>query len=178
MKRLATTLLCIIAATTAGAQNLLENSNFEYGERADNWGHTWGTLILENWNTPPDGIFAAYIRGGWAKAGNLGGLMQSVTNIVPGTTYRVKGLFYFDQGWTAKYKALKMEFFNNAGVLLLAETNELTNLSDGHWVAQMISTIAPPESARAQIVIEASGIGGGGVLGVDLVEMEAVVPEP
>jgi hypothetical protein len=33
-------------------------------------------------------------------------------------------------------------------------------------------------AARAQIVIEASGIGGGGVLGVDLVEMEAVVPEP
>jgi hypothetical protein len=178
MKRLATTLLCIIAATTTGAQNLLENSSFEYGTRADNWGNTWGTFILERWNTPPDGIFAAYIRGGWAGAGNLGGMMQSVTNIVPGTTYRVKGLFYFDQGWTAKNKALKIEFFDNAGSLLLAETNELTSLTDGHWVAQMISAVSPPASARAQIVIEASEIGGGGVLGADLVEMEAVVPEP
>jgi hypothetical protein len=178
MKRLATTLLlCIIAATTAGAKNLLHNSSFEYEARPDNWGRTWGTCILESSSTPPDGIFAAYLRGSSCGAGKFGGFMQSVTNIVPGKTYRLKGLFYFDSGWTATKKAMKLEFFNDSGSMLLGVTNDLVGLQNHAWVERSVEATAPPRTARAQVVIEAVGIGLSGVMGADVVELEAVDPQ-
>ena len=176
MKRLATTLLCIIAASTAGAENLLHNSSFEHEARADNWGRTWGTFILESWNKPPDGIYAAYLRGGWCGT-NFGGFMQSVTNVIPGTTYRLKGFFFVDNAWTAKKKALKLEFFNDSGTMLLSATNDLAGLQNHTWEERAVEAIAPPNTARAQIIVEASGISGNGVMGADVVELEAVDPK-
>lgn len=176
MKRLVITGLCIIAASTAGAENLLHNSSFEYEARADNWGRTWGTFILESWNKPPDGIFAAYLRGAWCGT-NFGGFMQSVTNVIPGTTYRLKGFFFIDNAWTAKKKALKIEFFNDSGSMLLAATNDLAGIPSHTWVERTVEAVAPLNTARAQIIVEASGIDGNGVLGADLVELEAVAPK-
>jgi hypothetical protein len=177
MKRLLTTLLCIIAASTAGAGNLLHNSSFEYGARADNWGRTWGTFILESWHTPPDGIYAAYLRGSWCGT-NYGGFMQSVTTVVPGTTYRLKGLFFVDNAWTAKKKSLKLEFFNDSGSMLLSVTNDLLSLHSNAWVERSVEATAPPRTARAQVIVEAVEIAGNGVLGADVVELEAVDPKP
>jgi hypothetical protein len=177
MKRFATTLLCIIAATAAGAENLLQNSSFEYGTRPDNWGRTWGTFALESWNKPPDGIYAAYLRGSWCGT-NFGGFMQSVTTVVPGITYRLKGLFFVDNAWTAKKKALKLEFFNDSGSMLLSATNDLLGLRSNAWVERSVEATAPPRTARAQVIIEAIEIAGNGVLGVDVVELEAVDPKP
>ena len=177
MKRLLTTWLCIIVASTAGAANLLSNSSFEYGTRADNWGRTWGTFIVESWHKPPDGIYAAYLRGAWCGT-NFGGLMQSVSSVIPGTTYRLKGLFFVDNGWTAQRKALKLEFFNDSGSRLLSVTNDLLSLHSNAWVERSVEATAPPRTARAQVIIEAVGIGGNGVLGADVVELEAVDPKP
>jgi hypothetical protein len=154
MKRLVTTLLCMIAASSADARNLLQNSSFEYGIHADNWGRTWGTFILESWHTPPDGIYAAYLRGSWCGT-NFGGFMQSVTTVVPGTTYRLKGFFFVDNAWTAKKKALKMEFFNDSGSMLLGITNDLVGLRSNAWVERSVEATAPPHTARAQVIIEA-----------------------
>ena len=178
MKQLATLGLCILAATAAGAQNLLHNSSFEYDARPDNWGRTWGTFCLDSGNKPPDGIFAAYIRGSWCGDGILGGLMQSVTNIVPGRTYRAKGFFFVDNGWIAKRKALKLEFFNDSGSMLLAATNNLAGLQNHTWVERSVEATAPPRTARAQVIVEAVGIGRNGVLGADVLELEAVDPNP
>jgi hypothetical protein len=176
MKRFTITLLFIIAAAAAGAENLLHNSSFEVGTRADNWGRSWGTFILETWNKPPDGIYAAYLRGSWCGT-NFGGCMQSVTTIVPGTTYRLKGLFFIDNSWTANKKALKLEFFNDSGSMLLGATNDLAGLPSNAWVERSVEATAPPNTARAQVIIEAVGIAGNGVLGADVVELEAVDPK-
>ncbi len=177
MKRFA--IICLLASTaaSAGARNLLLNPSFEYSAQPQNWGHTWGTFIIESWNTPPDGIFAAYIRGNWCKAGTGGGCMQSVANIVGGATYRLRAYFYMDNGWTAQKKAVKLEFYNDAGTKLSGATNTLAELQNHAWIRMSVQAVAPPETARAQVIIEASGISGPGVLGVDLVELEAVDPD-
>jgi hypothetical protein len=178
MKRLATTLLlCIIAANVCGARNLLHNSSFEYGASPGNWGRTWGPFVLETWAKPPDGIFAAYIRNTSCGLGVYGGCMQSVTNVIPGKTYRLKGLFYVDSGWIAKKKALKLEFFNDSGTRLLSVTNDLLGLQSHAWVEKSVEATAPPHTARAQVIIEAVGIGSSGVMAADVVEMEAVEPK-
>jgi hypothetical protein len=177
MKRLSAILFLVITASTAGAGNLLSNSSFEYGASADNWGRTWGTFILETWNKPPDGIYAAYLRGAWCGT-NFGGLMQSVSSVTPGTTYRLKGLFFVDNAWTAKRKSLKLEFFNDSGSMLLSVTNDLAALHSNAWVERSVEATAPPRTARAQVIIEAVGIGGNGVLAADVVELEAVDPKP
>ena len=176
MKRLSAILFFLIAATTVGALNLLQNSSFEYGAHPDNWGRTWGTFILESWNKPPDGIYAAYLRSAWCGT-NYGGFMQSVTNIVPGTTYRLKGSFFVDTAWTARKKGLKLEFFSDSGSMLLGVTNDLSGLPTHTWMERSVEAVAPPRTARAQVVVEAVDIGGNGVLGADVVELEAVDPK-
>lgn len=164
----------VVAAFGAyGAQgvNLLANPGFEESVGADNWSTRWGTFGVETWNVPPEGTSAAYIKGAWGGGEDKGGCIQALP-VTPDVEYFVKASFYTDNGWTAAAKAFKLEFFDEAGQLLKAFTDDLQGLKDGQWMERSLRALAPGNAVLAQVVIEASGIGGEGVLGVDNVTLE------
>ena len=150
----------------SSAQNLLKNPGFEDELGADNWAPAWGTFSRETWNTPPEGTYAAYLRGSWCGTGDGGGVIQSVP-AVPGTVYSVSASFYLDNGFTAASHVLKLEFFDDADKVLEAFTNSLTGLADSKWTEKSISAQSPAGTKRVQVVFEATGVGGEGTIGAD-----------
>jgi hypothetical protein len=154
--------LCVVAS----AENLLKNPGFEDELGPDNWAPAWGTFSRETWNTPPEGAYAAYLRGTWCGAGDGGGVIQSVPAL-PGTVYSVSASFYLDNGFTAASQVLKLEFFDDAGKVLEAFTNTLTGLADSKWTEKSISAESPAGAKKVQVVFEATGVGGEGTIGAD-----------
>jgi hypothetical protein len=154
--------LCVAAS----AQNLLKNPGFEDALGPDNWAPAWGTFTRETWNTPPDGTYAAYLRGTWCGAGDGGGVIQSVP-AVPGAVYAVSASFYLDNGFTSASQVLKLEFFDDAGKVIEAFTNSLTDLADKKWTEKSLSAQSPAGTKRVQVVFEATGVGTEGTIGAD-----------
>lgn len=171
----------LIGALTAQA-NLLVNAGFESPLSANDWSTTWGSqqFARETWNNPPEGSYAIYLKGTWAGGDNWGGGLQAVTGITAGLTYNLSASFYWDNGWSASYQAMKLEFFNASAVMLVAYTNYLQGLPEATWTVRSITNVvAPVGSAYAQVVFEGSGFGGAGVLGADNFILEAqAIPEP
>jgi len=159
----------------AGARaNLLGNAGFEDEIGDDNWTTTWGSFLRETWNNPPEGGYAAYLRGSWSGNDN-GGFIQSAP-AVPGTRYQLSALFYFDNNWTASSKFMKLEFFDDAGQLIDSTSSSLDTLKEGKWVRDAVTATAPEGTTRIQVVFEAEGVGADGALGVDQVELLPVKP--
>lgn len=171
MKVLLALVIMAVTVSAAWAVNLLANPGFEESVGADNWSTHWGTFGVETWNVPPEGTSAAYIKGAWGGGEDKGGCIQALP-VTPDVEYFVKASFYTDNGWTAAVKAFKLEFFDEAGQMLKAFTDDLQGLKDGQWTERSLRAIAPEKAVLAQVVIEASGIGGEGVLGVDNVTLE------
>jgi len=165
-KPLSFALVLLGVCVVAGAENLLKNPGFEDELGSDNWAPAWGTFVRETWNTPPEGSYAAYLRGSWCGTGDGGGVIQSVP-AVPQTMYNVSASFYLDNGFTAASKVLKLEFFDDSGKVLTAFTNSLTGLKDGKWTEESISAESPDGAKRVQVVFEAIGVGADGTIGAD-----------
>lgn len=156
----------LVVCAVAGAENLLKNPGFEDELGPDNWAPAWGTFSRETWNTPPEGVSAAYLRGNWCGAGDGGGVIQLVPAL-PETVYSVSASFYVDNGFTTASKALKLEFFDEADRVLEAFTNSLTRLEDSKWTEESITAQSPAGTKRMQVVFEATGVGGEGTIGAD-----------
>lgn len=172
MKTMCWSAVLLVVCARLAQGNLLVNPGFESTLDADNWGTAWGTFSREPWNHPPEGAYAGYIKGGWG-GGDNGGVIQSVPAI-PGVKYRLSGRFYCDNGWTAASKALKIEFFDEGGHLLDSRVSDLSRLKDGNWIEEGIAATAPAGTVRLQVVVEASGIGPDGTLGVDNLCVEQI----
>lgn len=166
-------MMFLATGVVAGA-NLLSNAGFEDDLNANNWSTTWGSFVRDTWNNPPEGMYAAYLRGSWSGSDN-GGIIQSAPAI-PGTKYQLSALFYFDNNWTASTRLMKIEFFDDANQLLASESSSLDKLKEGKWVKESVSAKAPEGTTRLQVVFEASGIGADGALGIDSVELAPVTP--
>lgn len=164
-----TGLTFLAACCAASAANDLRNASFEEEIGEESWHQSWGTFSVEDWNSPPDGDRAGYIKGRWA-GGDNGGVLQSV-EAIPFSTYELSAYFYFDNDWSAGQKAMKLEFFDAEDNLLHSKVDELDGLSQGKWVRKRILAKAPEYAVRVQVVIEASETGGDGVLGVDDVKL-------
>lgn len=126
----------------------------------------WGSASVENWNNPPEGTHACYLKGKWADDGDSAGIIQSLP-AEPFVTYQLSAYFYTDNGWTSESRALKIEFFDKDDNVLLAKTDNLEDLADGTWIKKDLLAQAPEATERMQVVVEAFGMGGSGVLGVD-----------
>lgn len=174
MKTLWLAVLVLFGMGLLAGANLLSNAGFEDDVNAGNWSTTWGSFIRETWNNPPEGMNAAYLRGTWSGSDN-GGIIQSVPGI-PGTKYQLSAFFYFDNNWTASSRLLKIEFFDDASQLLDSKSSSLDSIKEGKWVKESVSATAPEGTTRVQVVLEASGIGAEGALGIDNVELSPVTP--
>jgi hypothetical protein len=160
-------LICVVCAPA----NMLKNDGFEWDVGESNWNIHWGNFAREGWNNPPEGIYAGYLTGLWADAGNAGGIIQQVpaeANIA----YVLSAYLYTDNKWSAEEQNFKLEFFDADHKLLCAETNVMKDLLKGQWAKRVISLTSPPGTVEAQVVFEATGISGGGVLGIDKVKLE------
>ncbi len=178
VKRMTWWFLAAMLVAVSARANLLENGSFESPVRTNDWSNTWGSFAVEAWNSPPDGVYAAYLKGSWATLGDFGGTVQKIDRITPGTGYELKAKIYADNGWSADTKRMKLEFFDEQHVLLYAVTNDLALVTENRWTEYTLSATAPPRSTHAQIVFEASGIGGPGVLGFDDVRLNEVQSKP
>jgi len=159
--------------------NLLVNGGFEDGTTS--WTGPWGNGTVENWNTPPEGTEAFYLKGNWAGSGTNEGILQATGagSITPGSSYTVSGSFYLDNGWTASAQGVKLEFFDSGNNLLGGFTNSLGDLTASQWNTRSLTATAPNNSSYAQVVFEVTGAGAGGVLGADNLGLSAqAVPEP
>ena len=160
----------MVCAAAVAVANVLENSGFEADVGEEDWSTRWGNFGIESWNNPPVGHLAAFIKGKWGGGALNGGCIQSVP-VTAGIEYELKGRFYLDNGWTAETKALKLEFFDQDGVLVRTYADDLTELKDKQWVEIVLRGKAPDDAVRAQVVLEAAGIGEDGVLGADAIEL-------
>lgn len=168
------TIAAIAFAAAAAQANLLSNAGFE-SDWAEDWNPRWGTFSRENWpNGQPEGEYAGYIRADWSGAGEAnGGALQSLP-AQPGVDYILTAQVYFDNGFKAETQALKLEFFDADNNLLDSFTSDLANLKSGQWVKITLTGKSPPETAKAQVVFEATDTGESGVLGIDALDLEAV----
>ncbi len=157
--------LVLLPITAMPADNLLKNSGFETETGQDDWSVTWGAFSRENWNTPPEGEQAGYIRGNYA--GGNGGAIQRVPGLAEGGVYTVSAMFRTEEGATASYYCFKLEFVNDQGAVLDATVTNLAGLADGVWVQRSITATAPSGTRAGQVVFEADGITGSGSLGSD-----------
>jgi hypothetical protein len=134
----------------------------------------WGNAERADWNTPPAGSYAVYLKGTWSGS-DFGGIWQRVT-AAPDTLYEVTGDFYTDNGFTG-LNAFKLEFLDSSRTFLTAYTNRLTDLVDSTWVTRDVSGVSPANTAFIQVVFETGSTGAGGVIGGDNFNLTAV-PEP
>ncbi len=169
-KFLIMTLTLLSFVLCAGA-NELANSGFEEELGESNWKFTWGSFEVEEWNNPPEGQWAGYIKGTWAGKGDSGGIIQAVEGD-PSATYELSAQFYMDGGWSCEKQAFKLEFFDAEDNLLYAEIRDLDNLRDAQWTRKKMLVMAPEGTTRVQVVFEASGVGEAGVLGIDAVLLQ------
>lgn len=160
----------------AAQANLLDNPGFE-SEFADERNPRWGTFSRENWpNGQPEGDYAGYIKADWSGASDkAGGAIQSVP-AQPGVEYVLSAQAYFDNGFKADSKVLKLEFFDSSNNMLDSVTDDLSGLKLGQWVRVTMTGKSPPETAKAQVVFEASGVDDSGVLGIDNLDLRAATP--
>jgi hypothetical protein len=176
--------ISLAAAALAGTAhaNLLKNYGFESALSTQDWSATWGNqqFARETWNSPPEGSWAIYFKGTWSGGDNYGGGLQVVTGITAGLTYNLSASFYWDNGWSSSYQAMKLEFFDSSFNLLAAYTNYLQGLPEATWAVRSITNVvAPVGSALAQVVFEGNGFGSAGVLAGDNFVFEAqTIPEP
>lgn len=166
--------LVIVFVAELALGNLLDNPGFEWELGPENWSVRWGNVGVESWNNPPEGHFAAYIKGKWGGGAENGGVIQ-VLPITPGLTYVLKVRLYVDNGWTANRKELKLEFFDDDGILVRSFADDLKELKEGKWVVISLQGNAPADASRAQVVLEAEGVGDEGVLGADAFELIEIV---
>ncbi len=182
MKRCVSSLAVALLGLALNAQaNLLLNYGFESPLSASDWSATWGNgqFARETWNSPPEGSYAIYLKGTWAGGDSWGGGLQAVTGVTAGLTYDLSAYFYWDNGWSSTYQAMKLEFFDSGANMLIAYTNYLQGLPEATWTVRTISGQAPVGTAYAQVVLEGNGFGANGVLGADNFVLEArVIPEP
>lgn len=173
--------LAVMLALAVGAQaNLLSNAGFETALGAGDWATTWGTgqFVIENWNHY-EGAQAIHFKGTWAGGTDWGGGLQQVGSITPGTTYDLGAQFYADNGWSASAQSMKLEFLDSGFAVIGSFTANLSGLTENTWQSRTVSGLAPAGSAYAQVVLEASGIGGGGIMAADAMDLSArVIPEP
>ncbi|MFH0954415.1 MAG: hypothetical protein V1873_08810 [Verrucomicrobiota bacterium] len=165
IRTITATWLVLSAAAWAGP-NLLKNPGFESSVTPQDWCITWGSFAAEPFDGAPDGNSAGFIKGSWAGSGDNGGCVQRV-QAAPGIDYEVSGMFYVKDGWTAAQRALKIEFFDASHNLLSARMSDLNSLSEGKWYVHTVSAESPAGTDHIQVVVEASGVGGTGVLGFD-----------
>ncbi len=176
--------VAIAAMTVVTAQaNLLLNYGFESELSGSDWSSVWGAgqFLRETWNSPPEGSYAIYFKGGWSVgADNFGGGLQAVNSgIIGGETYELSAQFYWDNGWSAASQVIKLEFFDGSAGLLQAYTLNLTDLTEATWQTRSISGMAPVGSAYAQVVFEGNGFGADGVLAADNFSLtQQAIPEP
>lgn len=171
----------VVAFAMTAEANLLLNAGFESALSAQDWSTTWGAgqFARETWNSPPEGSYAIYLKGTWNGGDNYGGGLQSVTGITAGLTYNLSASFYWDNGWSSSYQAMKLEFFDSGNTMVAAYTNYLQSLPEATWAVRTISGVAPVGSVRAQVVFEGNGFGANGVLGADNFVLDAQpIPEP
>lgn len=170
MTRLA--VILTVLATMAGVSraNILVNPGFETEIGATDWSIHWGTFSRENWNKPPEGKFAGFIKGDWA-GDDRGGVIQALA-ASPETQYTLTAKFYCDNGWQAQTQVLKLEFFDGDGNLLKTFSTDLAKLAEQKWTEKKVFGVSPAGTAKAQVVFEATGVGKAGLLGVDGFDLE------
>ncbi|MBN1268180.1 MAG: hypothetical protein JXB04_01210 [Kiritimatiellae bacterium] len=173
MKKLGMSMAGVLVMTVAAqAMNLVLNPGFESEPGPGDWSVVWGSFSREDWNRPPEGDYAGYIRGNWGGDTESGGAIQRV-QVEPGKVYVLRARFYTDNGWAATSRAMKLEFFDGDGALIETYSDDLSVLREGRWMEKSITGWAPEGTALAQIVFEANGLGDKGVLGIDDVVLEA-----
>ena len=190
MKKCLMVLVALVISTPAFA-NLIVNGSFETaGSAATNaiyWdtqiGGTvlasdqWGNGDRENWNTPPDGGWAYYLKGTWNGEVDYAGVWQRVDGGLENQAYTLSGSFYTDNGFSAT-SAFKLEFYDNANTFLGSiTTNLIGNIGTSTWTPISMTTTSPVNTARLQVVFEVSGANSSGVLGGDNFDLVAI-PEP
>ena len=181
--------LLVLVVSTPGFADLIVNGSFETaGSAATNaiyWdtqiGGTvlasdqWGNGDRENWNTPPDGSWAYYLKGTWNGELDYGGIWQRVDGGLPNTEYTLSGSFYTDNGFSAT-TAFKLEFYDSVNTWLGSiTTNIVGNIPNAAWTTISMTTTSPVNTARMQVVFEMSGANASGVLGGDNFTL---IPEP
>lgn len=160
----------VLGAAVAAQANVLVNSGFESDISPTDWSTVWGGASREEWNTPPEGKYAFYIKGKWGGQDN-GGVIQSVP-AAEGNRYALRAMIYCDNGWKAVVQVLKLEFFDSDGNLLDTFSQDLAGLVEKRWTETTVTGAAPAGTARAQVVLEVSGVGNDGLIGIDNVNLD------
>ncbi len=194
MKKIVLFGLCLVVVAPLAMGNLLVNGGFETATgdstNALRWDGSsgagvdsssrWGNSSRENWNTPPEGSYAVYLKGTWSGL-DYGGIWQRVPISSSVSNYTITGSFYQDNGFSQTATAnLKLEFYDSSyNFLYSVTTNCLTGLGNATWATRSLTTTSSWNSAFAMVVFETGGTGAGGVLGGDDFRLESTaIPEP
>ncbi len=182
--------------TLASGVNILQNPSFEDqgsdSERAYYWqynnpdvhGSTWNTPDLSSGYTPKrrnwrghSGSWEAAIEGRWWDGRDKFGGWWREGAATPGLTYQGSAWFWADASsgntFTAAVMEVKIEFYDTNVVLLSALSTNFTDVNQS-WKKKIITSIAPPNTAWARLVVDTDGNGPQGSLQFDDIELRAV----
>jgi len=173
-----------------GAVNagLLANESFEdAGTSATNalyWdGQSGGRVVAsertgnasrENWNSPPLGSNSVYVKGAWAGC-NTGRVAQVIAGVGPGTTYVLRGIFYWDNGFEqpAHVQNLILEFLDATQACVGQVSTNLmqSGIESNTWTLRSVCAPAPAGTKYIRAAFGAGGVNTSGALGAANLEL-------
>ncbi len=170
---LAALMLMAFAGTARAGGNRLKNSGFERELTPEDWSIVWGSFSREESGKPPEGRMAGFIRGGIDPEI---GTIQTVTDMKPGSIYRLSAKFRTEDGVAATAYRFKLEFTDISNDVIAAKVYDLTDMVNNQWVMRAVIATAPPGTVGGQVVFEGTGITGSGSVGSDGWRLEEIKP--
>jgi len=163
-------------------ENLLTNSGFEnvgwWSGVADDWdgtnfpndelGAVFGNHFRSDFRSH-GGSYAVSIPGQWGNNGfDYGGLYQEATNgYGDGTVWKASAWAICDNGWTANYSAVSIEFYEADHATRVGAVTNIFGMPSNAWLYVSVTGAAPAGTVWSRIVLTASAMGTNGSLYFD-----------